>query len=302
MKLLCGGLVAVASTAGLVLGTAAPAPPGSKRAAELEEPRWLASNPGKRWTEICFGYLSALWIVWFGLIVATGVYEQFGPWSYFIVCSAMAVPYAVAPLFFPGQGEPEVPLLQRTWVKANIWIAIISYVGNYFWTHYFYNLLGAGYTFDAWRINNVPICLFLATHAYFCFYHTMTTILLRRFWTSHIYQRTASWVKPLASAVLVLVMADVTAFMETWTISSFPYYTIRDRFYMYTVGSVCYGIYFIVSFPAYYRLDEGTERWTCAQAAIDSLGSCMAVTIMLDLWRLTMGSVLPNVPDCVPYM
>ena len=98
---------------------------------------------------------------------------------------------------------------------------------------------------------------------------------------------------------------------------------------MYTVGSMCYGIYFIVSFPMYYRcggpamllccalfvaagrlnvevcahrLDEGAQRWTWSQAAIDSLGSCMLVTIMLDLWRLTVGGVLPNVPSCVPYM
>jgi len=73
-------------------------------------------------------------------------------------------------------------------------------------------------------------------------------------------------------------MAYATAFMETLTIASvrvggisnavvgcsclmlgdyvgcqFPYYTIKDRFYMYSIGSICYGIYFIVSFPMYYR-------------------------------------------------
>ena len=84
--------------------------------------------------------------------------------------------------------------------------------------------------------------------------------------------------------------------------SQFPYYTIKDRFYMYTIGSVCYGIYFVVSFPMYYRLDEHGPKWTCSKTAIDSLGSCMLVTIMLDLWRLTVGGVLPNVPNCVPYM
>jgi cycloeucalenol cycloisomerase len=51
-----------------------------------------------------------------------------------------------------------VPLSQRYWVKANIWTAIFSYVGNYFWTHYFYQVLGAAYTFpvdiqlnEVWR-------------------------------------------------------------------------------------------------------------------------------------------------------
>jgi hypothetical protein len=29
----------------------------------------------------------------------------------------------------------------------------------------------------------VPFFLYLITHAYFCSYHTVSTILLRRFWT-----------------------------------------------------------------------------------------------------------------------
>lgn len=40
-------------------------------------------------------------------------------------------------------------------LQANLWIAIFSYVGNYFWTHYFFTVLGASYTFPSWRMNNV---------------------------------------------------------------------------------------------------------------------------------------------------
>ena len=36
-----------------------------------------------------------------------------------------------------------------------MWIFILSFIGNYLWTHYFYNLLGASYTFKAWRLNDV---------------------------------------------------------------------------------------------------------------------------------------------------
>jgi len=37
--------------------------------------------------------------------------------------------------------------------QAQVWIAIFSYVGNYFWTHYFYKVLGAVYTIQVslWR-------------------------------------------------------------------------------------------------------------------------------------------------------
>lgn len=39
--------------------------------------------------------------------------------------------------------------------QASLWIIIFSYVGNYFWTHYFFTVLGASYTFPSWKMNNV---------------------------------------------------------------------------------------------------------------------------------------------------
>lgn len=39
--------------------------------------------------------------------------------------------------------------------QANVWIAIFGFVGNYFWTHYFYTVLGAIYTFPSYKINHV---------------------------------------------------------------------------------------------------------------------------------------------------
>lgn len=44
-------------------------------------------------------------------------------------------------------------------LQANIWIAIFSYIGNYFWTHYFFNLLGAAYTFPSYKLNQVSCTL-----------------------------------------------------------------------------------------------------------------------------------------------
>jgi len=35
--------------------------------------------------------------------------------------------------------------LRRYWVKCNLWILIFGWVGNYFWTHYFYVVLRAKY-------------------------------------------------------------------------------------------------------------------------------------------------------------
>ena len=53
-------------------------------------------------------------------------------------------------------------------------------------------------------------------------------------------------------------MSYAVAFMETLTIAHFPYYDFEDRDMAYTVGSAFYGLYFVVSFPVYFALDEAT--------------------------------------------
>lgn len=61
---------------------------------------------------------------------------------------------------------------------------------------------------------------------------------------------------------------------------------------MYTVGSLFYAIYFFVSFPMFYRMDEAPGRaWNVGQAAADALAASMAVTILLDLWRISFGGI-----------
>ncbi|KAG2676159.1 hypothetical protein I3760_12G040000 [Carya illinoinensis] len=116
----------------------------------------------------------------------------------------------------------------RYWVKASLWIIIFSYVGNYFWTHYFFTVLGASYTFPSWKMND------------------------------------------------------------------FPYYEFVDRSSMYKVGSLFYAIYFIVSFPMFLRIDEKPgDPWDLPRVAVDALGAAMLVTIILDLWRLFLGPIVP---------
>lgn len=170
-----------------------------------------------------------------------------------------------------------------------MWVAAISYVGNYFWTHYFYQVLGAAYTFPVeWQLNDVPVFLYLITHAYFSFYFTFSTIFLRRLRTTALYISLPTLLRGAAVAAAVLFLSVATAFGETWTIAGVPYYTHNDKFLMYTVGSLFYGTYFIVSFPMYYELDEDVAqpKWTVANALVNSMGCCMIVFSLLDIWRI----------------
>eukprot|EP01025_Chloroclados_australasicus_P033804 TRINITY_DN3455_c0_g1_i4.p1 TRINITY_DN3455_c0_g1~~TRINITY_DN3455_c0_g1_i4.p1 ORF type:complete len:302 (-),score=13.83 TRINITY_DN3455_c0_g1_i4:728-1633(-) len=265
-----------------------------------KEIRWFARNPSKRWCEIFFLVYSPSWMIWaLCIIVPFQLYERFDELSYFLVGFCAASPVIALPMLFQSRGDLDKPWYDRFWVKANLWIAIYSFIGNYFWTHYFYRVLGAAYTMKAWRLNDVPIVMYLMTHAYFCFYHALSNVLIRRVRTGT--QSMGKLVQFLSTFTLVFTLSYFTAFMETLTISHYPYYTHKDKMMMYTVGSLFYAIYFFVSFPMFYALEEDVldskNKKSLWQVSVDSLGAGMLVTIFLDLWRLYLGPIV-EVESC----
>lgn len=156
---------------------------------------------------------------------------------------------------------------------------------------------------DTYRINDVPYLMFFCTQAYFLMYHALTNYIQR--WFYHVFPK-PTWTRFILLCILIAVLSWITAFMETFTIQhvcaflslltkQFPYYTHQNKALMYTVGSVVYGIYFIISFPMFLRLDENAgEDWPISKVVIDALGACMAVTILLDFWRLYVGGIVEN--------
>ncbi|KAN0027661.1 hypothetical protein ACTFIU_010634 [Dictyostelium citrinum] len=262
----------------------------------VEEGYWLSKIPSKRWAEKFFLYYSPVWITVFSLIVATGAYKSFYDVEFFILGLVVSLPCVIYPLLFPCAADKGKPILERYWVKANIWIALFGFVGNYFWTHYFFVLLQATYRFPVeFKLNEVPVMLYFVTHAYFISYHAATTPILRRYWTAFGGRDNRTFLKTLGSILIVCAMAYFTAFMEAWTISSVPYYHIEDRTKMYTIGSTFYMLYFVISFPMFARIDETgpkhNEKWNISRTALEGLGSAMIVFILCDFWRLAIGSL-----------
>ena len=107
---------------------------------------------------------------------ATQVYKQFGDVEYMALALGISLPFLFVPLLFPSAAEKNTPITERYFFKvpwhsptlegdesltvcgvvcgvlcahaqANVWIWLFGFVGNYFWTHYFYKVLGASYSF-----------------------------------------------------------------------------------------------------------------------------------------------------------
>jgi hypothetical protein len=226
----------------------------------------------------------------------------------------------------PRRKEVKVPLFRRFEVRATLWVAIFSGIGNWWYTHYFYSVLGAHYTMTSWDWNGVPAPMYFATHFYFCFYHVLGNCVLRRIATS----LPATPQRHCFSALAVLCAAYATAFMETFTIAAYPCYRFDDFHHTATVGSAFYGLYFVVSFPMFFRLSGGSwgnmeevpedkpagpprtragkkkklaqaaaaaaaeeeEGGTLFQAAMDACATGMVVLCLLDFVRVYLGQDL----------
>lgn len=258
---------------------------------------WRAANSSKAYGETFTLYYSILWIGFLAVVVILRWYESFSPNDYILVGLGIALPCFIAPLLVASRQERNTPLSERYIVKANLFILIVGYLGNHFYTHYFYRVLGMRYTGPlgpgmGLEINQVPVSMFLCTHPYFMTYHILATPILR---AVRSLLRGNSLCHPLFG-MFVLLLAFVTAFMETWTISGFPYYTYPDLVSMLTTGSAFYGIFFIVTYPVFFRLDEDPNcLWSLGRVVTEALAAMMLVLLSADLLRIafTSGTVNP---------
>ncbi len=109
------------------------ATPKSKAGAKAGPSPWLASNPGKRWTEVFFLAYSPFWILWALCILVplqlyeviqrgrsqvahwhantkrdcswwhtSGPLQHAGDWGYMLIGTSAAAPCVVLPLLLPG--------------------------------------------------------------------------------------------------------------------------------------------------------------------------------------------------------
>jgi hypothetical protein len=120
-----------------------------RRAPGAPAGHWLPREEatGKRAYESWVLAYSVVWMGSFGLIIALQLYEAFDATAYFVVCGGLALPLWVQALRAAAAGGGGATHALR----AQVWVAVFGFIGNYWYTHYFYNVLKADYTFDAHR-------------------------------------------------------------------------------------------------------------------------------------------------------
>ena len=170
---------------------------------------------------IVIGY-TTVWIACLGAVVHWEIYEAFKPNDYLTFSLIFAAPSLLLPPLFVDSSERCTPYHKRFSTKANVFIAIISYLGNHFFTHYFYNVLGMHYTGPLAQgvgidINGVPLAMYFMTHTYFLTYHVLVTKILR-----FLVNRVPNNKQIIVVSLAVIVLSVVTACIETVVSPTIP--------------------------------------------------------------------------------
>ena len=73
--------------------------------------------------------------------------------------------------------------------------------------------------------------------------------------------------------------------------SSTVWYVDLDAMLLW--GSIFYSMYFLVSFPSVFRLDEALSerRWSLSRTAIEASAAAAISLVLLDLWANFVGPI-----------
>ena len=133
-----------------------------------------------------------------------------------------------------------------------------------------------------WELNRSPIFLYFLTICYFSTYYAIFTRLLSAY--ARRFSKAPAWQRLLVQAALCYA----TAFAETFFMASdslASYFRYRDRGFMLTWGSLCYGTVFLVSLPQALELDEQAQPSApLREVVLRLLGANMLILILYELY------------------
>lgn len=250
---------------------------------------WLSSNPDKAWVEKVFLAYSPIWMACMAIMMITGADKSLSDGWLLLSCGLIALPVLLVPALLHKRYSTQ-RWYESYWLKANVYLLVFGFFGNYFGSEYFFDMLGMVYVYpnatsnlDASLLGSgkqqVPLIMYCLTHVYFMTYHATANIVLRRL--RHL---PLPFMNVLFFPLFIFAIGYFWAFMETTAManplmaSSF-YYQKMDLMLKY--GSAIYATYFIASFPIYYFIDE-TENKRSSLLQIVSAGfSASMITFYL---------------------
>ena len=100
----------------------------------------------------------------------------------------------------------------------------------------------------------------------------------------------ATWVVIVAATSFFFAYAETFFYIQP-AVANTVYYIDKAR--MLAIGSFCYMLYFIVSFPNVYRLDEPpAPKWSLSRCAVEAGFVSIVTLFLIDLFAWIYGPIV----------
>jgi len=274
-------------------------------------PHWFSRNPDKAWAEKFFLSFVPVFFAYNALVQRMGWLDVGTGW-HVAQNLGMWLPYCVLLPAWLRRGSG-VAWSRSYWFKYNVYMLVWVFYCTYFHTEYFFEILGLRYRFpevtltldtalvgpdeataaSEWK--KVPIGMYWNAIAFFIVYHTLAVVVMRRVRTTTTafppLRRHLAWALIVGATALFFAWAETRLYI-TQAASGNVWYV--DLPAMLRWGSIFYALYFVVSFPNVYRLDENPEepRWTLPRTVVEASFVGITSLLLLDLWARLLGPIV----------
>ena len=132
-------------------------PARTKKASSAKPADWtkdlFSPNPDKAWAEKFYIKYSLVWPLLFGGWAASGYHLLVGDFGNLLASILIAAPTFVIPYLYAPPLADNRQWYERFWFKYLLWLFIFTFVATYFWSEYFFDVLGMKYAFEHLKWN-----------------------------------------------------------------------------------------------------------------------------------------------------
>ena len=248
----------------------------------------LSANPGKQAAErFVLGY-TPVWAALVGAAMISGAARKWGDGLLLILGVGLWAPLAIRPLIWPSLEERRTTWHRRYAVKIQAWMLVFAFLGNWFGTRYFYEVLDMHYGFNSTlNPNHVPLFLYFLTVTYFSTYSVVANIG-RRF--------LVRWVPPwFAWALIAVTLAalETASNANPFMAGAFCYGRLGFALWF---GTLLYGTWFLIAAPLWFPIDESPGIDTPWRTVLGSvLAAFMLILVAMELFEQAIAPLVTTV-------